>query len=218
MPREKKPQQVDEVYHERLGITVPIMLNRNTLEFYAEYEGDRIEARSAQEVKQQVEDLVRGGLTAEWQPVLKVQVTTPRDYAMYEDVQGSLGIKFRRYWVGFTPTGKTLQCEWNTPAAERRSAAKKYTELVRPNEVERIDFRSLPAVKHEGSSWHQGSDTYFLDYTEEMWAALNAIVAQLEKACDTLEQLLGTEEGRDRVMQVGAALLPAVLMPGQRHD
>jgi len=57
------------------------------------------------------------------------------------------------------------------------------------------------------------SSTLLLKYNEETWAGLQELQHVIEQLRDRLKDLIGSDEGRARVSQVGAALLKALPAP-----
>lgn len=218
MARQLKPQQVDEVRHARLGVAVPVMLDRNTLDFFVVVNGAEYRAPTAEQIKGDAYWLIDEGGVVVWHPVIEVAVRGD-DGSGYDTPRAGLDLTADRFYLGRTADGQSLRVSWEhgeREPGERMARARALTVWSYPDAGagHLVDFATLPALRRERVFGHLGSaerTTYYLAYTDALWAALGAIAQRIHDTRALLAQLLGTDEGRAHVQTLGAALLPLVL-------
>lgn len=207
MPRKLKPQQVDEVFHSDSGTRVPIMFDRNTLEFFAEFEGETFTDPVAVKLRTPVMDAIKAASSLTWERA--IAVIRPRETSSHFNpfdmhaafAQGSMEFAFCIF-------------DW----AKRRDGKIVRRSVYSDNQGTIYEFRTggpvvwLRAPKDFAPPVFEDR-TVYLPYTQEVWAALWNMKAALESARKRLDELVSTTEGTILLASNGAATLLALPQP-----
>lgn len=166
--RALKPYEVDEAKHQKSGIRVPIMLNRNARppEFFAEYGGESFQAPTAEAVMEWAVETVERLLVVEWLPVIRVEFEQGQNYVRPADIKpgsredrwrqysrtpndsayvdsAQLKLDFDRFWLGRYPDDAWRKSDWEYAAVAGDHWGKAYPDGPR-------DERLLHAGAYQG--------------------------------------------------------------------
>lgn len=189
MPRELKPQKVDQVEDSQTGYIVPIMLDRNSLTFFAEFNGEGTKAASAAEVRVWVEKAIKEARDFVWEGVIEVskntQHTSENAYIQYT---------INRFWHTKTINGNPLKCDW-----------KYQTDLARSSNGHQWHFSPKEIPSHIPQRFTSDYDHYYLPYDEATWKGLEELLVALKTITEKIDVILGDDP--DQLAVVGSRIL-----------
>lgn len=180
MPVKKQHIDAGEVRHKLANINVPYTFDRNELVFHGTYAGTSYSHKEAAHLEGILYKAIEDSLNISWQPVIKVKQLTP-DMRMSSN-ENFVGFNLERMWVARFPNGTYTSCQWS--AQEQNmwlAAARSFTW------EESLQGPFLVPVVYK-----RYNDTiYYLPYTEELWARVQALEATIK---ELRTQLLGMFE------------------------
>lgn len=171
MTRQLKPIVTAHVHDERLRLDIPIMLDRNTLGFYAVLPGGderACGAESADECKRLVKERIRQMTKPDWKPIIAVSVSMGKEHYLYRAsksyVPPEVGFEMERFEVADVGTAK-LRRDWprdDPNEAERREQDPLYgasRDYGAAGETVRIPYprRSVDRPATRAVGWRHGS-------------------------------------------------------------
>lgn len=215
-----------------------LYLDRETLEYSAEYAGCTYTPKDAADVKRQVEDAMRATNAVAWQQLLTVRwgsakpsYMAGRQYGNFvyaREGRGAFSFRFERGLYAYFPDGKLRSCYWDCPPGNRIINARTWT--VRweggPGATQRVEVENsygrkelrtvdAPITMPRFTPPVRGLDyqshvenTMYLPYSEDVWNGLTKLVEATTQLNDRLAALLSTPEGHARL---AAAALPFAL-------
>lgn len=199
MSRELKPQKVGDYRHEKRGVTVELFLNRNTHEFYFDYQHQRYTKPALSDLKHCAREVIEAGTSLTWVPMITVEKLEP--FARTDDT--FVGFTVDRSWIAQKANGRWLEANWGD---EVDSA-----DMMRDREHWARSFY----VDHRVTAFalpHYGDNTYHLPYSVPLWEGLQTVLAHIRALRTSLHHLLTTPEGHQRVAQAAGKRLSASVM------
>lgn len=195
----KKNKKVSQVRHV-CGITTDIMLNPNSLEFYASpVDGVVFTDRDASLLRGKVAKYLDESVKLIWVPVISIKETAPfaaADYAF-------LGIELDRFYVGKSGSGDLRSLRWD--------------DMIE-NELERVQiskrfygFTDLILPHH--SEERQDSITHYLAHSEPVWASLNQIREGIARLKERLRDTVSSDAGIKRLESFGLNMQKLLEVP-----
>jgi hypothetical protein len=115
MARKLKPQFVLKVEDDRVGNFIDIMLDRNTLDFFAEYDGDSFRDPTVEAVKIWASERLKNNNGIEWVPVLKIQVNNQDTYygnKPEDGIRSEISYSVSRFYLGYTVSGRLVASDF----------------------------------------------------------------------------------------------------------
>lgn len=207
MARGLKPQQVKMMRHTN-GTEVPLMFDRNDLTFFSEFGSKKFMGKTAAEVQAEVMKHISETQEIEWKPVIQVSPITP----FQSEHKTFVGIEIDRYYVAMFPDKDWRTLRWddyneepNGMWGETTIGGMRVRRATRHNYGANLEV--LPS-----STDHRREPVHFLDYDEDVWASLNAIVEGIGRLRGKINDLCGTPDGFRKLKTVGKdiqKLLPA---------
>jgi len=205
MARPRKPQEVGKFVHDETETEVPIMLDRETFQFYATIEGRKFQHDS----KEGLEGILYGALATwkgyEWIPVIQVKHSgsgTGETIPYASAVSDGLTVSIRRFYYAERVGGGLVYVDWTYDESERSERARQFLHWAHllkhpftvPGEISgyQIDY-----------SLH-GS---YLPYDEGLWMGLVTLVGRIGEARNQLNEMLTSKEGQKLLATAGANLL-----------
>lgn len=194
MARRRKPLKIDDLYHERSGITVTIYLNTEGNGFMATLpSGKEVWSKTREDLETQIEAWLDENTVLEWLPVIQIDEYPQNSY----DPESVVGFDMTRMWYAKKKSGQgMLYKHWEPEedGKERVWDAKWGFEAK--------DFN--PPCSWKGRS---GCD-FYLPYSEETWEELQKLQGALVDLKKLLRHVLGTGEG---LLRLRNNLLGAIL-------
>ncbi len=214
MARTLKPQEVGKVVDERLHITVPIMLDRNKLSFYGEFNNEKVEASTAEECKTLVLAKIREQTQLTWIPVILVGYDKPsvRHIGLYS----SVSFQFERFEKARRPDGQWSKRPHEEEYQERLKASGKgiFADTTRRTRAAGNDVQNYwpPATeKVQDRGIRITSITQReIPYDDVTWQALNEIKASLDLAAARIASIVEDEKLGEKLKLMGANILHAL--------
>lgn len=208
MARKLKPQKVSEVKHRGSGVVVPIHLDRNELDFFADFGGQRFRAGAAKELRRELWLIIDESIRLEWHPVIEVKALRP--FATRSD--GFVGFETERFLWARRHDGTLARIGWSQKdVADKYRHAKTMPARVKMQEEFDPPYRDDQARVA----------TVYLPYTDDLWVGLQELVMGVSVLKDRLTELLLTKEGQARLAEVGQAMVKALPAPepgGNDHE
>lgn len=200
MARKLKPQKVSKVNHRGSGVEVPIYLDRNELDFFADFGGQRFRTGSAKDLRRELWMTIDVSTHLEWQPVIEVKELCP--FATRAD--GFVGFEAVRFLWARRHDGTLARVEWrDKDVADKYQHAKTMTVQVQMQEEFEPPYRDSQARVA----------TVYLPYTPSLWAGVQELGRGISVLKERLTELLMTEEGQARLAEVGQAMTKALPAP-----
>jgi hypothetical protein len=195
----KKPKKVAEVRHEDTGIVVPILMDQDKLNFFAELPGgDALADTDGDRLKRQVYEWIDKNARLDWIPIIEVQ-----DHHIWAGrKEYGVGFDIRRFYYAKKVQGEGfVQKRWEVAGDDSFT----YVDYFSPGYTVKKDQFVLPFKSHS-----HDRDTVYLEYTDEMWEALNKIRDTIKELKIRLKDLIGSTEGQEQLMILGASLLKSL--------
>jgi hypothetical protein len=187
MPRLLKPQVAAVITDRQLHVSANLMFNRNNLTFFADYAGQHIEGKTADEVTTRLREVIKTHTTAEWYGVIEASSTVwhrnnrTTDFYAAQNSSVELKLDLSRFWVADMPGGGRIKANW---AAADVNGNDQRRDLSRAWQSVTV-IPSFPA-EHRG-------ETYLL-YTEELWRVLTTAMSAIQEAQNQLMAILSKPE------------------------
>lgn len=201
MSRALKPQTVKSINHQS-GIRYDIMLDRNDLEFFATFGTNTERAKSADEVRQQMNRYLDTVSAITWIPVISVKT----DASFHGRARGTATCQATRYYVGQRQSGDWVSLDWDElnpePNKDWGETNVEAARIRRARSIGTKDYTKLPILPDE----RRYQDSAILAYDEETWNALVAIEQGLEAMAAKLQEIIKTPDGRKLLAKVGASM------------
>lgn len=227
MARLLKPQKIGEVTDAKQGITIPIMLNRNTRVFEAEYGPDKFSDPTSKAVEEWARKQINNARTLVFAPVILVIIKDGN--SGYAPQRAMMDVSISRFFWAKNPLGQLVSADWGNA-----EDGKVQTEIFRKppaegglgkwtDEEHRFSLFSRCRQMH----WRTGDGEFnppmtikasnfgseqrsYLPYDESLWLGLNALIAVIKETDAKLHTLIADETGITRIAEVGAGLLKAL--------
>lgn len=203
----RKPLKIDDLVHEKSGITVPIYLNTEGNRFMATLpDGKEIWSKMRDDLEIQIEAWLDENTVLEWLPVIQVD-----EHSLgYGDSTNLIGFSITRMYYAKKKSGTGMMYKHWEPEEDGKERAwdAKWG-------FEAKDF-------NPPCSWGsmRGSRDFYLPYSEETWEELQKLQGALSDLKKLLRHQLGTGESLGRLRNsLLAAILPQIEeMPSGRSE
>lgn len=223
----KKPLEVDEVQNVVIGVRVPVMLDRESNRFFANYAGRRYEHEVCATVKALVRAAIEAAQKLAWIPVIEIERLMPFSAHQPENF---IGFTLARYYIACATAGRIVKTNWYVDDGEDVPLSVYRQRAVAPerraNEANDMSFVEtftwdeerwgkfrLP-YPYEGclpadsaADWRD-EQTYYVAYTPELWHALELLLERIEETRKKLDELLLTPAGHRLLAAWAAQLAP----------
>lgn len=153
----------------------------------------------------------------EWIPVIDVKATADRyRYGRgSEDLRANVDVGASRYWVARTHTGQWRIVEdWSKldPKKPGRLDWQEALAASRPwNEANAIENPNDFDVRHRSAKprpfrfpYQASEGRVVMKYDDALWRGVKKLVDEIDRALDTIRELLASEEGQDHLRAVAA--------------
>jgi hypothetical protein len=223
---------IDFYEHPKFKVRVPISLNKETGQFFAEYGQESFYCNTLAEIKEQIYKHIQATTGLDWIPVIQVMIAggarTFTDVLnddmhgdevyqkKFEEIDGKLAIHAKRYWIAQRPDGHWMSCEiWDSRDWDAEGVEPENHFLCTSDR--RINARDFYDANHnkdfvlpftKAKSHFEQGDTYYLPYDESLWQALNAIGDKMRELLEQLVRLVGTVNGRKKLAAFAQRMLP----------
>lgn len=213
-------RKVGVIQHPDFDVKVNLTLDSDSMEFEARWEQQTFVSKDGEEVRDKMLKWIESQMSIQWEPVIRVVAL--HDNAQSDQIQATaaIAVAVERFWVGRVSQGDHRSVKWQDEAP-RGLAGQRFQPPYgggprgsRPDHAE--EFKRMREFKlpYRGRRDSWTPVNVFLAYTPELWAGLQQVEAQIMKARELLEEMLGSEEGFTKVAQLGATLLPNLLNAG----
>jgi hypothetical protein len=195
----KKPKRVAEVRHTDSGLVVPIFMDQDKLDFFADLPGGSgLRDKDGEALKAAVYSWLDKNAKLEWAPIIEVS---------HHNIWGgngkyNVGFDMRRfYYAKKLEGGGFVQRRWD---AEQDNSFT-YVDYFNPSYHFKQDEFILPYRSRTSDR-----ETIYLDYTDEIFEALHKIRETVKELKIRLSELIGSPEGQEHLMLLGATLLKSL--------
>ena len=197
-----KGRLIENYEHRKAHVSVPIRFYSDEGVFRAKFNNQIFHDADIRKLRNQLFIAIEQGTSLEWQPVIIVSFGNH----FREDIH-LVSMSFDREWFAKRADGGWLNAEWDTkvfePGEERkfggpsdRFHSASYFSISRYKNGQRVDVNfEIPFTDRE----YNGTDsypTYYIAYTEELWATLEALRDTLRKIEQRIIDVLGNERKR----------------------
>ena len=192
MPRKKKPQKVDTVRGQ--GYEIDIMLDRDTLEFFANLPGDEvITSKEARSIKSQTLAWLSNNITFDWHPIIAVDETRPFMESNTSPTRGFVGFSLSRFYWTRRQDGRVFKKEWNYGNKSNLDGASLWYAIE-------IDDNGFPV--HDS--------THYMPYSDELWEGLLGLIGKIQELKLNLSNFLSSDEGVSRLSEIGMSSIKSL--------
>lgn len=202
MIKSKGDRKVETWEHQRSGVTCDIYL-RGT-KFVAVLLEKEFDAPDIAILRHQLRDYAEHWLSMKWFPLIKIDTGADR-YNSQGDQRADLKITIERFLVSASPAGQWFSVGWAVDPAHRKSEMSDYSEnrYGRGGMGSRLNIIGLPLKAPLKTS----DDTYLMDYTEELWDKLFAIVQGVHALRKKISDLVSSKKGLESLLLGGGEQL-----------
>lgn len=115
MAGRKKAQLVDEIVESVSQQKINLMLDRNTLEFFFEWQGETFKSKDAAELKEKAADIFKANRALDWTPLIEVEVLHNNKPGSAAQDRPSADCRFviSRYYVAVSQKKKIKRVGWD---------------------------------------------------------------------------------------------------------
>ena len=180
MARPLKPYKVDKVWNHQTGVSVDIMLDRDSCEFFGVVGGKRFTFKTASDCKREIRKLLHGYDGLKWRKFIEIEMSSVEDsyenYAEFGLETPSFNADFQiRRFEGAKSADKTwVQQPFKEDLEHQESAIKQW-----------------PRRKCSGRA--------VLPYSEKAWATLNEIIVRLRELIARLEEFTNQKDFKKKL-------------------
>ncbi len=185
----RKPARIGWIEHRRLGLKVALRLNKNTMTFEAEFNGQTYSSKDGGEVKKLVLAAMESAQALEFHPVIRLRIKAYR-YSNTSQIDADL----TRFYYARQADGTMLHSRWEDSDGRRVSQSHK----VHSHE----QFDKLP---HRRDERYGDTSTFLLSYSEETWEDLLELADSISGLKDRIA--VAVESGDAQVVLGLATLL-----------
>jgi len=203
MSNRRKNKLIDTFKDHQTGVEIEIYLTPDN-RFQAQYMQGNVTRDNIGDLKNALADLVRKNAQMEWHAVLEIEEYKPWTQATESPI---IGFDVERYYLAQKADGTYLKHEWLEEG-----------EQIDPNWAHQMYLRGVKKIELPYTYTNEGRTTYMLKYDEDTWTGLQELQRVIEQLRDHLKGLIGSDEGRARVSQVGATLLKALPAPKDAEE
>jgi len=208
VPRRLKPKEVGRITVPKYNISVPLLLDRESLDFFVEFQGRSVSAKTAEEAKTLGRDLIINTIALEWQSVIEVSLD---EYANERDQSGRLDFDFERFLVATAPWMTEGERSRSQPRGLRRDwpPARGAHPLTKEGYERGADIKvDFMAGRRDG--------IFRLPYSDETWAGLVRLAKIVRQARRALKKLLGQKDAA--ALLAGMPFDRPLLLPASADD
>lgn len=192
MTRALKPQKADEFHHERLGVRVDLMFDRNQKDFYAVVVNEALRAPSIVELRKLVRIAVEKNAELRWYQIIVVWLPTDTWGATSDRGFARCSFKHERYEVADRADGQRVQRPF------RENGVKPDNGIHRGNEnnpdLDLVEKFYGGGREHARNLGNQKPHVFELPYSDEVWGVLERMAGSLRKAATDLDNLLRSSD------------------------
>ena len=180
MVRPLKPYKVDRVWHHAKGVSVDIMLDRDTCEFFGIVGGKRFAFKTAAECKREIRKMLQGYEGLKWRKFIEIEMTSVEDscenYSDFNLETPSFNADFqvRRFEGAKSVDNTWIQRPFKEDFDHQDAAIKRW-----------------PRRKVSGMT--------FLPYSEAAWKTLNEIIVRLGDLIARLEEFTKKKDFKNKL-------------------
>lgn len=197
MARSLKPQKVEDFRHNKRGVSVALFLDRNTHEFFFDFLQERYTKPSLAELHKLAYEVIERETALTWAPMITVEKLTP----FVQSDQTFIGFTIDRSWIARKANGNWLESQWDT---------RENGDTMHDRETWASNFYIGRNVKFDRLPYY-GESKYYLPYSEALWTGLEKLLHHIRAMKRTLNHLLTTPDGLQRVEQAAGRALPGML-------
>ncbi len=187
---------------------VPLMLDRRTTRYWAEYAGQRYEGKDAEKVESFVLAAIKDAHEkVDWKAVIVVTWTAAgTTYSATNQGVGMMTFTYERKLYAVFPDRALRYCRYECLEETRLSAAQLWGVTVDTDDgVFTPPCRGIEGVGFNASK-PTPSNVVYLPYEDALWESLCLLVDGTKALNEQLQALFLTPEGREKLRVAGAAL------------
>lgn len=214
-------RKIEIFKHEVSQMEVPIYLNTNNSTFETEVEQDgwRCIDKDLNVLKSKVAEYLDNRVDLGWRWIIEIEYSS-RSNLSRRSREHVFGFKKSKYLLSnYRVNGKYLKTEprqfleshpdYNNLEKYYLQDATTWRWGSRDDEGD-IEF----PYSHEG---HFGNPMVCLEYSEEVWAALDKMQETISRVNAQFQELIGTNEGYNRMEQIGRDILKMLPAPSEQE-
>jgi hypothetical protein len=205
-PRQLKPQKVEDFHDRPRRQMFDLMLDRNSLTFFALIQGERLEATSIIELRKLVASKCTTLSTVEWSKVIELELHEKPDGGSHwnRKVDGTeeneLRFQFSRFEIGQLADGTKLKRRFTEDLPEFKRADQERDGCAHTTRLVNYEIEKQ------------------IPYSEERWAALLEVSAGLDRARERLARFFEPKTAALELDAFTQPQLPAGVEPCDRFD
>lgn len=203
MPRALKPQKLDSFTHRSYGVTVDLMLDRNSHDFFFDLGGNTFRAESMSDLTRKAREAIAESHNLTWLPMITVTRLEP--FACRTNA--FVGFEYDRSWIARKVDGKWLQCSWVNYERENPNEALRWSHDFYPGR--KVTAFKLPSHGED----RDDAKTFYLPHSDELWHALEIVCDKITELRKRLDALMMTEKGIAKLSTLATGLLLGVGEP-----
>jgi hypothetical protein len=221
MARRRRGVRKLETYkHTISGIDVDIYLNTNnsTFEARVEQDGEVFIDKDLNVVKAGLKEYLDNRVDLGWRWIIELELTTGTQWTG-QPKSTAFGFSKRKYVLSSKRVnGKYLMAEKRDFTKAHIHYGQEELYYLKDSKTwrwgEKGDEGDLVLPFRAKSRY--GNPRIWLEYTDEVWAALNTMQDTIVGVANQFEELIGTEAGYENLQQIGAQILR--LLPAPEDD
>jgi hypothetical protein len=199
----RKPQLIEHYCpFARLSVGVDLFLNKNDYSFFLDWQGERHEAGDIHTLRAKARQLIEASINLKFLPTIDVKVQARGDFQN----KPVLGLEIDRLYIAKRPDGKWLSVNWYLFEKCEGNAMELF-KYANHNHAISTRLASSPFDTVVITKNRDVSTSYLIPYQENLWLGLNELQMALENLRGRIEELLGTETGREIIGSAVVGLL-----------
>lgn len=196
MARPLKPYKVDRVWKHETGVSVDIMLDRETCEFFGMVGGKRFTYKTANECKREIRKMIDGYGGLKWRKFIEIEMCSVEDeYTNHAE----FGLE--------TPS-------FNADFQIRRFEGARSVDETWVQRPFKEDFEHQDSAIHRWPK-HKCAGRAVLSYSEGAWKTLNEIILRLGDLIARLEEFT---KKKDFKKQLETGFVKLLMAPEREED
>ena len=215
-------RKIETFKHEVSQIEVPIYLNTNNSTFEAELEqdGERFVNKDLNDLKKELKAYLDGRVDLGWRWVIELEFTSSGRYSS-QTKSHVFGFRKSKYLLSsHRVNGKYLKTERRKFDKNHYDYGNEESYYLNDSKVWRWNQREdegdvVFPCQNDGDF---GGRMAWIEYSDEVWAALGQMQERISQVSEQFMELIGTEEGVDRIHQMGREILLMLPAPVEEQD
>jgi hypothetical protein len=207
--------KVDTVSDRRVGIDVPVYLDKKTMRFSAEFGDFKICDADGDKVRRAVMAAIRERAELPWTPVIEAYqsqntistVRYGREVPLH--LRENMGLEIERFYVAQKFDKRWIRVDWDVESDQRIMRARGWDNAPKGDEIKYSTHNEYEAFTTRHS-------TKVLPYSDDLWTGLTGVIDGMKHIREIVKGLLGSEEGVKRLIAAGSSNVPLLSEPADK--